>query len=294
MKMATAGSGLPRRRRRMWPARHWAASKSVGVQVTNVGSDMGSLTPMAEQIQERTGELPKTVLADGGHAKQEDVVSAKQGGGRARVAARERQVTRPAPQRRSGPGSHCLARADGDARSPGGISRTCGPVRVDNAHQKSHHGLTQFLVKGVAKVTSVVLLNAIARTCHNTPCIYCAERSPAVPAAAAPNGGGMLCPTGPHQGPHPTQPAQPSFFLHRHCELATEARACAPFRLTLEHSWRAAINRHLLSTLTGGTCFPESGNRPAGSNRPHAGARTTRLAAGAPGPRLVSLAGSTQ
>ena len=47
----------------------------VGVQVTNVGSDMGSLTPMAEQIQERTGELPKVVLADGGCAKNEDITA---------------------------------------------------------------------------------------------------------------------------------------------------------------------------------------------------------------------------
>jgi len=37
-----------------------------------------------------------------------------------------------------------------------------GLCELNNAHQKSHHGLTQFLVRGVAKVTSVVLLSAIA------------------------------------------------------------------------------------------------------------------------------------
>ena len=31
----------------------------VGVNVTNVGSDMGSLAPMVEQIAERTGHLPQ-------------------------------------------------------------------------------------------------------------------------------------------------------------------------------------------------------------------------------------------
>lgn len=36
----------------------------VAVELTNVGSDMGALTPMLAQIEARTGELPTTVLAD--------------------------------------------------------------------------------------------------------------------------------------------------------------------------------------------------------------------------------------
>lgn len=36
----------------------------IAVEVTNVGSDMGALTPMLAQIEARTGELPTTVLAD--------------------------------------------------------------------------------------------------------------------------------------------------------------------------------------------------------------------------------------
>ena len=50
---------------------------SVGVQVSNLGSDMGSLAPMVEQVRERTGELPKVLLADGGHAKHEDIVAVR-------------------------------------------------------------------------------------------------------------------------------------------------------------------------------------------------------------------------
>ena len=37
-----------------------------------------------------------------------------------------------------------------------------GLVELVNAHQKSHHGITQFLVRGLEKVTSVILLGAIA------------------------------------------------------------------------------------------------------------------------------------
>ena len=35
----------------------------VGVHVTNVGSDMGSLGPMVEQIEQRTGQRPAVLLA---------------------------------------------------------------------------------------------------------------------------------------------------------------------------------------------------------------------------------------
>lgn len=41
----------------------------VGVRVTNLGSDVGSIAPMLGEIERRTGALPKTLLADGGHLK---------------------------------------------------------------------------------------------------------------------------------------------------------------------------------------------------------------------------------
>ena len=37
-----------------------------------------------------------------------------------------------------------------------------GLCELPNAHQKSHHGITPFLVRGLDKVTCVVLLSAIA------------------------------------------------------------------------------------------------------------------------------------
>src|SRR3954471_12314516 len=57
--MATAGSPLGGPR------------TIVGVQVTNVGSDMGMITPMLAEIERRTGQLPKTLLADANHADAE-------------------------------------------------------------------------------------------------------------------------------------------------------------------------------------------------------------------------------
>jgi transposase len=59
VQMATAGSELGGPR------------TVVGVRVTNVGSDMGSVTPMLDEIERRTGGLPKVLLADANHAKHE-------------------------------------------------------------------------------------------------------------------------------------------------------------------------------------------------------------------------------
>ena len=38
-------------------------------RVVNVGSDVGSITPMLADIERRTGQSPETLLADGGHAE---------------------------------------------------------------------------------------------------------------------------------------------------------------------------------------------------------------------------------
>jgi transposase len=135
----------------------------VGVKVTNVGSDMGSLTPMAEQIQQRTGELPATVLADGGHAKQEDIVALRGQGVDALVPPSEK--AKPIEKlREEGADPKVIAWRERmettDAQEK--YRARAGLCELANAHQKSHHALTQFLVKGIAKVTCVVLLNAIS------------------------------------------------------------------------------------------------------------------------------------
>ena len=46
----------------------------VGVRVTSLGSDLGSVTPMLDQIERRTGQLPKTLMADANHAKHDCIV----------------------------------------------------------------------------------------------------------------------------------------------------------------------------------------------------------------------------
>ena len=68
----------------------------VGVRVTNVGSDMGSVKPMLDQI-EHDGALPKVLLADGSHAKHECIRDATKRGVEVRIPVPER-ANKPDPQ----------------------------------------------------------------------------------------------------------------------------------------------------------------------------------------------------
>jgi len=149
IQMATAGSPLGGPR------------TVVGVLVTNVGSDMGSISPMLDQIRCRTGELPHVLMADANHAKHDCIrACAKRG-----VVA---LISVPARSQKTGPG------ADQDeaivawrARMQTEEAKTTYRARaslceLSNAHLKHHHGVVQILVRGVAKVTCVALLAAIA------------------------------------------------------------------------------------------------------------------------------------
>ena len=76
----------------------------VGVRVTNIGSDLGSLVPMVAQVAQRTGALPGAVVADTSHAGHEEI--------RARMAC---GVRRPAVDR-SAPIAAWWALMDGEEK----------------------------------------------------------------------------------------------------------------------------------------------------------------------------------
>lgn len=133
----------------------------VGVTITNIGSDMGMMAPMVDQIHERTGQYPAVLLADGGHASHNDISAVMQKGV---------DVIVP-PQERAKP-IDALPKSDVEViawrermEEPSALKlykARAGLCELANAHQKSHHGITQFLVRGIPKVTNVILLSAIA------------------------------------------------------------------------------------------------------------------------------------
>jgi transposase len=135
----------------------------VGVNVTNLGSDMGSMAPMVEQIEERTGQRPAALLADGGHAKNDDIAATRRMGVDVIVPPAETAKTIE-EIKAEGADTEVIAwreRMETDEARQLYRGRA-GLAELANAHQKTHHGITQVLVRGAAKVTCVILLNAIA------------------------------------------------------------------------------------------------------------------------------------
>lgn len=138
----------------------------VAVQVTNLGSDMGSISPALDQIERRTGRLPKKLLADANHTKLDCVTRAGKRGVRlycpqvkrgkksvsASVAARRDDTPEVAAWRLRM--NSCL-----DRRVYGARGSLC---ELANAFLKDRSGLPAVTVRGLKKVTSSMLLFAIA------------------------------------------------------------------------------------------------------------------------------------
>jgi len=142
----------------------------VGVAVLTTGSDMGQLTPMAEQIHQRFAASPKELLADGGFAVHQDIEAVQQASGCA--------VYAPVPKPKA-PGQDRYARHAGDSdavaawrvRMGTNAAKTiykdrAATVECVNA-QARNRGLVRLLVRGLLKVKAIALWFAIA---HNLVC----------------------------------------------------------------------------------------------------------------------------
>jgi len=137
----------------------------VGVAVTTSGSDAHQAPPMEEQIERRTGRRPKTYLIDGGFATREDITLLEKRG--ATVYAPVRQPkSRPEDERyqsRYGDSEEVAAWRQRMASEEGkAIYRQRGAIAEWANAQLTQHGLARFTVRGVTKVTTVLLLIAVA------------------------------------------------------------------------------------------------------------------------------------
>ena len=148
VRMATAGSPLGGPR------------TIVGVQVTNLGSDMGSIAPMLDEIQRRTGQLPETLLADANHAAHGCVRAATDAGVEVLIAVPER--TRHGGRQADDDPAIVAWRERMETDEAKKLYRARASLcELMNAHLRAHHGVDQLLVRGLAKVTCVALLAAI-------------------------------------------------------------------------------------------------------------------------------------
>lgn len=133
---------------------------AVGLLVTNTGSDLGTMEPMLDDIERRMGRRPKELLVDGGYEKHSDIEA---------VERSEVRVISPEPK--------WVTR--GRARPPAGKEesveiarwrrRTARPAtklkykrrgaiaELPFGDLKQHRGLRQLPVRGLSKVSSVML-----------------------------------------------------------------------------------------------------------------------------------------
>ncbi len=134
----------------------------VGVDVTNVGSDMGCMAPMVEQIEQRTGQRPEVLLADGGYAKNADIAATARMGVDVILPPSAKAKSIKELKAKGADPDVIAWRERMETDEAKRIFRArAGLAELVNAHQKTHHGIRQFLVRGIPKVKCVILLGAI-------------------------------------------------------------------------------------------------------------------------------------
>jgi len=132
----------------------------VGVRVSNVGSDMGLMEPMLDEVESRTGHRPEQHLVDGGFAKKSDIESA---------AARGVTVYAPVPKPREASidphapkddDSHVVAtwrQRMGTEEAKQIYKERAATAETVNADLRTLRGLDRLVVRGADKVKSVLL-----------------------------------------------------------------------------------------------------------------------------------------
>jgi len=139
----------------------------VGVAVTTEGTDAGQAVPMEEQVQERTGMHPQDYLVDGGFAVREAITTLEQRGitvyAPVRLPRNKPEEERYLP--RQGDSPEVVAWRERMATEEAkAVYKTRGSLSEWANAQVRHLGVSQFTVRGVAKVTTVMLLIAVT---HN-------------------------------------------------------------------------------------------------------------------------------
>lgn len=139
----------------------------VGVAVIAAGTDAGQAAPVVEQAGRRTGGRPKAYLVDGGYAVREDITSLEQQGVTVYAPVR---LPRDRPEKERyqpcyGDTAEVAAWRQRMATDEGkAVYKHRGALAEWTNAQARQHGLSQFGVRGISKLTSVVLLVAIT---HN-------------------------------------------------------------------------------------------------------------------------------
>jgi hypothetical protein len=141
----------------------------LGIEVSQQGSDGGLVAQMERQVVERTGQHPGVYLVDGGLATRDDITT---------LARHDVTVYAPVePPRTTTSGRTAYEPRPDDTPAVAAWRQRMGTpagqatyrqrsaiAEWTNAQLRTRHGLQRFTVRGLARVTSVVLLLAVT---HN-------------------------------------------------------------------------------------------------------------------------------
>lgn len=137
-----------------------------GVDLVNIGSDMGQMVPMHEQIEQRYGHTPEHWLADGGYSKLQAIDEVAQRGTQPVMPpprSRDPSIDPFAPKSTDSPNvAQWRARMASDEAKEL-YKQRAATIECTNA-QVRRRGLYRFLVRGQLKARGVLLWHALA---HN-------------------------------------------------------------------------------------------------------------------------------
>jgi transposase len=136
----------------------------VGVSVANAGTDMGQMTPMLEQTEQRTGMRPKEHLVDGGFTKLEAIEDAAAHGTTVYAPVQAPKDPSVDPHARKEKDTDAVAewRARMATETAKAIYKDrAATAETVNADLRVLRGLDRLLVRGADKVTCVTLLAAV-------------------------------------------------------------------------------------------------------------------------------------
>jgi transposase len=138
----------------------------VGVEVNNSGSDLGQLSPMLDQVEQRYEECPAEWLADGGFARNADIEDAHRRGTTVYAPVRHPRDSSRDPHVALPDDSEAIVQwrqRMGSEAAKEIYKQRAATAECVNAIARGR-GLTQFLVRGLNKVKAVALWYALA---HN-------------------------------------------------------------------------------------------------------------------------------
>lgn len=139
-----------------------------GVDVINQGSDAGQMKPMVDQIEERLGQPPEKLTADGGFATIEDIEKTTEAGTTVFTPIKQakQQIEAGKDPYAPKPGDSATI-SDWRQRMGTEMAKLIYKLRAQTAEltnaRMRNQGLYQVNVRGLAKVKTIVLWHALAQ-----------------------------------------------------------------------------------------------------------------------------------